>query len=204
MPNPSTIILKNARYVVEYGGEPAFPKSTYYNAINKRAAEIRRAGETVEKAFTRCIVDDDVGRTLYKASKQADGPEIEGDAVQDFVAAPPTKGPAHDAMQRLADSHNRKFPDKSPAQSYASVYSDPANSELRQRVIAEHLSPRLARDARDHQQRESDDFADRQASARGERDIKGPRVSGVPNPHPGNEESDDDGGVEKRFVLFRR
>jgi len=194
----STIVIKNAEAVVAYGIPPAFPKSYYIGEIQKRASEIRAAGDSDAKAFTKAITDDTIGRTLFKASKSASGPEIEPDEVQDDVK--PTQfsdyGPAHAELEMHARDHLLRHPNKTIEQARSAAYSAPANADLRRQVMAEHFdritsgsaprtdaqrveqehkAPReLQQDAVDDQMA-SNAFADRQACAFGGRDVKGPR-----------------------------
>ena len=119
------------------------------------------------------------------------------DDVQDFVSPPPANGPAHDAMQRLADAHQLDNPDKSPSQAYASVYADPANADLRRRVVAEHVAPRLARDAEDHAREEGADFADREAAK--VPGVHGPSADGRAHLHTRS-----NADVDKRFRFAKR
>ena len=192
-----SIILKNARAALEYGFAPAFPKSTYIDAINKRAAAIQAPGETVEKAFTRCIVDDEIGKLLYQVSKRAAGPEIEDDDVRDDVK--PMKfsdlGPAHAKLEVLARDHRMAHPAMSIEGARSAVYTNQANADLREQIKQEHFARLTGNGAAgddEDEQEASNRFADEQARAypgnRG--DIKGPR--------------DNAPVVDKRVVNLRR
>jgi hypothetical protein len=120
--------------------DAVFERSAYHKAIEKRAAEIRRNGESPQQSYTRAITQDEDGKTLFQAMRHAKGPEVERDAAQDDAkpTAPPL-GPAGRRMQALADDHARAYPNKSPAGAYAAVYTDPANAALRNQVRNEDL-----------------------------------------------------------------
>jgi hypothetical protein len=53
-------------------------KHDWLKIINGRAADLYR--DASARSFTKTIIDDEVGKLLYKAMKAAKGPEIEGDA----------------------------------------------------------------------------------------------------------------------------
>ena len=195
----STIILKNAQHVVEYGGPPAFQRSDYIRELYKRADEIRADGETVAKARTRAMCEDQAGRMLWKASRNASGPEIETDAPQDDVKpkAFADFGDAHRRIEMMARDHKIGHPAKSMEQCRAAVYTAPENADLRRQAMSEHFdqmqrgslsrtdaprvddehdAPDLARAAQRRDQSASDDFAADQARRYpGGRDVKGPK-----------------------------
>ena len=102
-----------------------FAKSAYITAIATRADAIRKAGESTQQAFARCITADDVGRLLYEASKAAKGPEVEPAPIPE-LPKPSDMGPAHARMQVLADDHLKANPRKSKESAFAHVYTDPA------------------------------------------------------------------------------
>lgn len=107
------------------------------DAIVKRAAAIKRDGETDAQAFTRALLEDDDSKTLLKASKQAEGP--------DHIPEPPNvqttrePGPFGRQMLALANDRLRAYPRKSPAQAYSEVYTAPANAELKEKVKREEM-----------------------------------------------------------------
>ena len=141
------LIRAIAKNVVDRATPAVFDKSAYVKAIERRVAEVHGVtpadGDRVyPSAFTRTIVEDEIGQTLFKAMRAAKGPEV--DPPEDEVAeAPVSRGKAHDEMQALADRHHRANPHLSAARAYADVYADKANADLKNRVIAEHLSPKL-------------------------------------------------------------
>ena len=141
------LIRAIAKNVVDRATPAVFDKSAYVKAIERRVAEVHGVtpadGDRVyPSAFTRTIVEDEIGQTLFKAMRFAKGPEV--DPPQDEAAeAPVSRGKAHDEMQALADRHHRANPHLSAARAYANVYADKANAELKNRVIGEHLSPKM-------------------------------------------------------------
>lgn len=141
-----------AKGVIEGGAPAVYPKSTFIAALRKRATAIRAAGETEAKAMTRAMTEDEIGKTLWRASKAASGPEVEpwlvpGQSeteVKPWGNSGPPKpsyfGPAHAKMQVLADDHHKANPRLTKDGAYARVYSDPANHDLREQVKAEHFA----------------------------------------------------------------
>ena len=124
-----------------------FAKSIYHAAITKRANEIRREGRTDAQAYVDCVTDDEIGRTLFKAMRVADGPDHELAPAEQPKA--PELGPASAQMQALADDHLKAHPelaerrgvkDGGKAAAYAAAYAHPNNHDLRERVKAEHLA----------------------------------------------------------------
>jgi len=141
MPNPSTVIRKTAENVIRLGTPATFSKSVYIDEIRKRAEEIRTPGESDAQAFTKAITADPVGVALYKASKHAEGPEIEGDAPQDELDRPKEFhefGPAHAKVEALARTHALKNPSKSMEQSRAAVMN--RRPDLTSAMQREHLA----------------------------------------------------------------
>ena len=107
----------------------------------RASVRIQAAGETIEKAIERATFFDQDGNALYRASKFAKGPEIEGDTEQDAVAPPPKKlGPAGIKMEALARDNMKANPRKSKESAYAHVFADPANSALRRQVLHEEMT----------------------------------------------------------------
>jgi hypothetical protein len=130
-----------AKMAISQGRSLGLRKADFIAGVRKRAAAIRRDGESDAAAFTRAMTDDEIGKTLWRASKVAPGPEIEGDARQDFVPRKPSDmGPAHAQMQVLADDHLKANPRKTPASAYAAVYAHPDNAALREKCKAEHFA----------------------------------------------------------------
>ena len=140
-------ILMFAKIAVDQGRSPGLDKSDFHKAIEKRAAEIRRPGESAEKAFTRAITEDDNGKLLFKALKIAPGKEIE-DAPQDDVPRVDPKGPAEQAMEEAVATHRTDAAAEgrtlSREQAFTEVYMHPANLGFKQRYDAEMLTKRNA------------------------------------------------------------
>lgn len=124
-------------------GVPILSKTLLTQAIEKRAGAIKRAGETDAQAFTRAITEDEDGRTLFRASKLAPGPD-HAPLATPVAPKPREPGPAGRAMQALANDRLRAHPHKSPAQAYSEVYTAPANAELRDRVKREEMEAALS------------------------------------------------------------
>lgn len=95
-----TLFYKSAENCLNWGTPPTFSRADYHTAITKRAADLKRAGESDAQAFTRTITDDEIGKTIYRASKFASGPEVE--PKEETKPEPKVLGPAHAKMQALA------------------------------------------------------------------------------------------------------
>jgi hypothetical protein len=134
-----------AKMTVDQGRSPGLDKWAYHDAIVKRAGEIRRPGETAEKAFTRAITEDDDGKLLFKALKIAPGNEVK-DAPQDDVSRVDTRGPAEKEMQDAVENHRAASAAQgltlSPEQGFTAVYTSPAHRGLKARYDAETLAKR--------------------------------------------------------------
>jgi hypothetical protein len=128
-----------------------FKKHQFMELIHLRADDIRRDGETVEKAFTRCIESDPCGRELSSLMKRARGSEVvERDAKEDDT--PHYDGPADAELNRLA-RERQKVSGRSFAQSFSDVLDMPGNRKLTIAAAAERdlkmvrsLTPQQARD----------------------------------------------------------
>jgi hypothetical protein len=106
-----------------------FEKHQFIGLIHDRAADIRRDGERVEKAFARCIESDPCGRELYTLMKRAPGAEVKPvDAKQDDV--PHFDGPASRKLDELTRDRQRTS-GRSYAQSHSDVIDDPKNRKYR-------------------------------------------------------------------------
>jgi hypothetical protein len=69
MPHDSSIVMFAKMAIA---GNPAgHEKSDFFEAINKRSTELY--GDSSPRSFTKTIVDDDVGKLLYKALKVSPG-----------------------------------------------------------------------------------------------------------------------------------
>ena len=94
------LVLDFAKRQVE-GERTGLEKHDYLAAIEGRAAKLRADGESPQQAFTKTIIEDEIGKLLYKALKRAPGSEVKA-APQ---PAPPSReeaarllGPAHARM----------------------------------------------------------------------------------------------------------
>ncbi len=129
-------------------GTPILTKAMLTAAISKRAGEIRRAGESEAKAFVRAMNEDEDGKTLYRASKVAPGPEVVPEKPS-TPAAPKPIGPAHAELEARARDHllahpelaeRRGVKDGGKAAAVAAIYGNPHNYDLRERVKGEHFA----------------------------------------------------------------
>jgi hypothetical protein len=139
-------LMMFAKMAIDQGRSPGLNKSVFIAGITLRADAIRKAGESAAQAFTRAITQDEIGKTLYRASKVAPGPEVEPDGNSDYppstAKAPPWVGlgPAHAKMQVLADDHLKANPRKSKEGAFAHVYAAPENAALREQCKIEHFA----------------------------------------------------------------
>lgn len=135
-------ILMFAKMTVDQGRYVGYDKSAFHEAIAKRAAEIRRDGETAEKAYTRVITETDAGKLLFKAYKIAP----QGDAPSDSAPAVDTRGPAEKEMQAAVENHRLESAAQglllSPEQAFTAVYTSPAHRGLKARYDAETVAKR--------------------------------------------------------------
>ena len=121
--------LETVRKLAADGYLDKFEKHQFIGLIHDRAADIRRDGETVEKAFARRIESDPCGRELYALMKRAPGAEVKPvDAKQDDV--PHFDVPASRKLDELARDRQRTS-GRSYAQSYSDVIDDPKNRKYR-------------------------------------------------------------------------
>jgi hypothetical protein len=135
-----------AKIAIDQGRSPGLKKSDFIAGIQKRAATIRKAGETDAQAFTRAMTEDEIGKALYRASKVAGGPEVEPVAVEPTDNTKPI-GPAHARMAALALDHWKANPRLSKEGAYAATYTSPENTALRQECIREQMAHSLAQSA---------------------------------------------------------
>jgi len=107
--------------------------------IATMAKQNRRPGESYEQSFTRMMTETPEGNLFFKASLRAPRAEPRAPEPEE---EPPSRGEAHDEMQRRADRYHAANPHLSAARAYVDTYMARENAELRNLVIAEHLSPR--------------------------------------------------------------
>jgi hypothetical protein len=136
-----------AKIAIDQGRSPGLKKSDFIAGIQKRAATIRKAGETDAQAFTRAMTEDEIGKALYRASKVASGPEVEPVPVEPRTDNLRPIGPAHARMEALAADHLKANPRKSKESAFATVYTDPRNAELREACVREQMAHSLAQTA---------------------------------------------------------
>ncbi len=133
-------LMMFAKMAIDQGRSPGLNKSVFIAGITLRADAIRKSGESAAQAFTRAITADEIGKTLYRASKVAPGPEIEPAPIEAPKQPSYMGQPGHARMQVLADDHLKANPRKSKEGAYASVYRAPENTALREQCKAEHFA----------------------------------------------------------------
>jgi hypothetical protein len=142
LPADSSIVMF-AKIAVNQGRSPGIEKHDFYDAIVKRADELRADGESPQKSFVKAITEDETGRLLYQAMKIAPGAEVKP-APQ---SAPPSReaeakllGPAHARLHSQAVDHQRANPRLSYESAYSRMYTAPENANLRAEINREHLA----------------------------------------------------------------
>ena len=141
-----SLVLDFAKRQVE-GERTGLEKHDYLAAIEGRAAKLRADGESKEQSFTKMIVDDEIGRILYKAMKIAPGQEVKPapqPAPPSPEAAANLLGPAHAKMHSQAIDHQRANPRLSYESAYSRMYTHPDNAGLRAEINREHLAASMA------------------------------------------------------------
>ncbi len=132
----STDILLFAKMQAE-GRGTGLDKAAYHAAIEKRASETRRDGETDAKAYTRVITESDDGRLLFKAYKAAPAPvfPLADDATDEYAAH---GNPKDDAVRAILEGAKRvqaeaktKSVVLSDAQSFDRFYNAPENAKAK-------------------------------------------------------------------------
>jgi hypothetical protein len=146
LPSDPSIVMF-AKIAVNQGRSPGLEKDAFYDAIMKRANDLRADGESQQQAFAKTITDDPTGQLLYQAMKIAPGSEVKPVPQP----APPSReetaelaGPAHARMHSMAVDFQRAHPRHSYESAYSRVYSAPENSGLRDKVRNEHLGASMA------------------------------------------------------------
>jgi hypothetical protein len=140
------LVLDFAKRQVE-GEQTGLEKHDYLAAIENRATKLRANGESKEQSFTKTIVEDEIGKLLYKALKRAPGAEVKP-APQ---PVPPSReesarllGPAHARLHSQAVDHQRANPRLSYESAYSRMYTHPENAGLRAEINREHLAASMA------------------------------------------------------------
>jgi hypothetical protein len=129
---------------VDAGEVAHLQKHEYIEAINERANELRVAGDTDAQAFTKAILNDEPCKLLFKLMKAAPGSEV---PPQSAVAPPKPEelGPANAKLHSMAVDLKRAQPRLTYEGAFARIYTDAANTSLRDAARKEHLSASLAR-----------------------------------------------------------
>ena len=72
LPADSSIVMF-AKIAVNQGRSPGIEKHDFYDAIVKRADELRADGESPQQAFAKVITEDETGRLLYQGDEDRAG-----------------------------------------------------------------------------------------------------------------------------------
>ena len=142
LPSDESIVMF-AKIAVNQGRSPGIEKHDFYDAIVKRADELRADSESRQQAFAKVITEDETGRLLYKAMQIAPGSEVKPVAQPTAPSREESArllGPAHAQMHSAAIDLQRRVPRLSYEAAYSRVYSDPNLAGLREKVRNEHLS----------------------------------------------------------------
>jgi hypothetical protein len=146
LPSDPSIVMF-AKIAVNQGRSPGLEKDAFYDAIMKRANDLRADGESQQQAFAKTITDDPTGQLLYQAMKLAPGSEVKPVPQP----APPSReetaelaGPAHARMHSMAIDFKRANPRHSYESAYSRVYTAPENASLRAEINREHLAASMA------------------------------------------------------------
>jgi hypothetical protein len=146
LPSDESIVMF-AKIAVNQGRSPGLEKDAFYDAIMKRADDLRADGESHQQAFAKTITDDETGRLLYQAMKIAPGQEVKPapqPAPPSPEAAARLRGPGHAQMHSMAIDFQRANPRHSYESAYSRAYSAPENAGLREKIKAEHLAASMA------------------------------------------------------------
>jgi len=146
LPNDPSIVMF-AKIAVNQGRSPGLEKDAFYDAIVKRADDLRADGESHQQAFSKVITDDETGRLLYQAMKIAPGQEVKPapqPAPPSPEAAANLLGPAHARLHSQAVDHQRANPRLSYEAAYSRMYTHPENAGLRAEINREHLAASMA------------------------------------------------------------
>jgi hypothetical protein len=128
------------------GRSTGLDKSAFHSAIQKRASETRRPGESDAGAYTRVITESDEGRLLLAAYKAAPAPApvfpVNNDAAEDYAHGNPKDEAVRailEGAKKVQEEARTKSITLSDAQSFARFYNAPANraaKEAYDRAIA--------------------------------------------------------------------
>ena len=140
-------IVVYAKIAVNQGRSPGLEKDAFYDAIVKRADELRADGESQQQAFSKVITEDETGRLLYQAMKIAPGAEVKPapqPAPPSPEAAAKLLGPAPARLHSQAVDHQRANPRLSYESAYSRMCTAPENAGLRAEINREHLAASMA------------------------------------------------------------
>jgi hypothetical protein len=143
LPSDSSIVMF-AKIAVNQGRSPGLEKDAFYDAIVKRANDLRADGESPQQAFAKTITDDPTGQLLYQAMKIAPGAEVKPapavsyDPLRKSAEMAEHLGPAHAKLHSMAVDHQRAT-GMTYQQAYSHLYSRPENASLRNAVKDEHM-----------------------------------------------------------------
>jgi hypothetical protein len=149
LPSDSSIVMF-AKIAVNQGRSPGLEKDAFYDAIVKRANDLRADGESQQQAFAKTITDDPTGQLLYQAMKIAPGSEVKPaplapyDPLAKAAELAEHLGPAHAKLHSMAVDHQRAHYGMTYQQAYSHLYSRPENEALRNAVKAEHMRATMA------------------------------------------------------------
>jgi hypothetical protein len=135
----SETLMMFAKMAIDQGRSPGLTKSVFIAGITLRADAIRKAGESAAQAFTRALVDDEIGKTLWAAAKVSLGPELEPAPVEAPKQPSYMGQPGHAKLEVLARDHQLQNPRKTIEQARSHVYSAPENTALRSQCQQEHF-----------------------------------------------------------------
>jgi hypothetical protein len=149
LPSDPSIVMF-AKIAVNQGRSPGLEKNAFYDAIVKRANDLRADGESPQQAFAKTITDDPTGQLLYQAMKIAPGAEVKPaplapyDPLAKAAELAQHLGPAHAKLHSLAIDHMRAHGGMSYQQAYSHLYSRPENEALRNAIKDEHMRATMA------------------------------------------------------------
>jgi hypothetical protein len=146
------IQIENFQKALDAGAYSGVDRATWHKALQNRASSIRKSSETPEQAYARAVMDDDLGRLLFKAHQSAplikvasaDGFNAEGAAgdTPEVEMGARHIGPGHAELHSRATDLVRAKPGLSYERAVANIYEkDPG---LRSKVFDEHMRNAMA------------------------------------------------------------
>ncbi len=143
LPSDSSIVMY-AKIAVNQGRSPGLEKDVFYDAIVKRADELRAGGESPQQAFSKVITEDETGKLLYRAMKIAPGREVRP-APQEAAEVAEHIGPAHSKLHSMVIDYQRAHAGVKYAAAYSALYTRDENQALREQIKDEHMAATMAR-----------------------------------------------------------